>query len=123
MDYLQEREKQRKYDKAAISLNDYLGRYEPDLEEFVLLIDNAFENNYGANDRHRFNQLVYQRVPLTVEQCHPTSRAIVTMLGESMPAKKFATHVAEVLRNEYGEHNYLPFIIQLINELDDVTTK
>jgi hypothetical protein len=40
------------------------------------------------------------------------------VLGD-MPVKEFATHVAEVLRNEYGGHNYKAFITKLINELDD----
>ena len=56
---------------------------------------------------------------LTNNNCSPTARRIAEALQDNLPAEQFATHVAEVLRNEYGSHNFVPFIIKLINQLED----
>ena len=53
--------------------------------------------------------------------CSPESRRIAEALTDSMGVEDFAKYTAEVLRNEYGGHNFLPFIIKLINELEDDT--
>ncbi len=53
--------------------------------------------------------------------CSPEARRIAEALQDNLPAEQFAAHVAEVLRNEYGGHNFVPFITKLINELEDDT--
>jgi len=53
--------------------------------------------------------------------CSPEARRIAEALQDNLPAEEFAKHVAEVLRNEYGSHNFVSFIIKLINELEDDT--
>ena len=53
--------------------------------------------------------------------CSPEARRIADALQDNLPAEQFATHVAEVLRNEYGSHNFVTFIAKLINELDNDT--
>jgi len=58
---------------------------------------------------------------LLKNNCSPEARRIAEALQDNLPAEQFATHVAEVLRNEYGGHNFLPFITKLINELDNDT--
>jgi len=56
---------------------------------------------------------------LTKNNCSPEARRIAEALQDNLPAEEFATHVAEVLRNEYGSHNFVTFITKLINELED----
>ena len=56
---------------------------------------------------------------LLKNNCSPEARRIAEALQDNLPAEQFATHVAEVLRNEYGGHNFVPFITKLINELED----
>ena len=56
---------------------------------------------------------------LTKNNCSPEARRIAEALQDNLPAEQFATHVAEVLRNEYGSHNFVPFITKLINQLED----
>ena len=56
---------------------------------------------------------------LTNNNCSPEARRIAEALQDNLPVEQFATHVAEVLRNEYGSHNFVPFIIKLINQLED----
>ena len=122
MDYTQARmnEKYEQHkDRAIYHLNDFIYEASTDMEAFVDVVHKVFDFNFKPKDKHRFNALVYQRVELTKNNCHPKARAIASMLGESMPAEEFATHVAEVLRNEYGSHNFVPFIIKLINQLED----
>jgi len=58
---------------------------------------------------------------LLKNNCSPEARRIAEALQDNLPAEQFATHVAEVLRNEYGGHNFVPFITKLINELQDDT--
>ena len=59
---------------------------------------------------------------LLKNNCSPEARRIAEALQDNLPAEQFATQVAEVLRNEYGGHNFVPFITKLINELkDDIT--
>ncbi len=58
---------------------------------------------------------------LTKNNCSPEARRIAEALQDNLPAEQFATHVAEVLRNEYGGHNFQAFITKLINELDNDT--
>ena len=58
---------------------------------------------------------------LIKNNCSPEARRIAEALQDNLPAEQFATGVAEVLRNEYGSHNFLPFITKLINELEDDT--
>lgn len=58
---------------------------------------------------------------LTKNNCSPEARRIAEALQDNLPAEQFATHVAEVLRNEYGSHNFVPFITKLINQLEDDT--
>ncbi len=53
--------------------------------------------------------------------CSPEARRIAEALQDNLPAEQFATHVAAVLRNEYGGHNFVTFITKLINELEDDT--
>tara|TARA_B100001093_G_scaffold421447_1_gene413707 strand:+ start:147 stop:338 length:192 start_codon:yes stop_codon:yes gene_type:complete len=53
--------------------------------------------------------------------CSPEARRIAEALQDNLPAEQFATSVAEVLRNEYGSHNFKAFITKLINELDNDT--
>ena len=59
---------------------------------------------------------------LLKNNCSPEARRIAEALQDNLPAEQFATHVAEVLRNEYGGHNFVPFITKLINELEDDIT-
>ena len=58
---------------------------------------------------------------LLKNNCSPEARRIAEALQDNLPVEEFATHVAEVLRNEYGGHNFVTFITKLINELEDDT--
>jgi len=58
---------------------------------------------------------------LIKNNCSPEARRIAEALQDNLPAEQFATSVAEVLRNEYGRQNFLPFITKLINELHNET--
>jgi hypothetical protein len=53
--------------------------------------------------------------------CSPQARRIAEALQEDMHVQDFAKYTAEVLRNEYGSHNFQAFITKLINELDNDT--
>jgi len=55
--------------------------------------------------------------------CSPQARRIAEALQEDMHVQDFAKYTAEVLRNEYGSHNFLVFITKLINELDNETDR
>jgi len=59
---------------------------------------------------------------LIKNNCSPEAKRIAEALQDNLPAEQFAIHVAEVLRNEYGGHNFVPFITKLINELEDDIT-
>jgi len=119
MNYTQERmKKQQERERAVMHLDDFL--HTAEIEDFVGIVNETMQKHYD-HDLHKkyFNNHTQQRIELTVNNCHPKARAIASVLGESMPAEEFATHIAEVLRNEYGSHNFLPFITKLINELDN----
>jgi len=118
MNYLQERmKKQQERERAVMHLDDFLQTAE--IEDFVGIVNETMEKHYNHDlDKKYFNHHTHQRIDLTVNNCHPKARAIASVLGD-MPAKEFATHVAAVLRNEYGSHNFLLFITKLINELED----
>ena len=104
-------------DRVVMHLDDFL--HTAEIEDFVGIVNETMEKHYDHDlDKKYFNHHTYQRIELTVNNCHPKARAIASVLGD-MPVKEFATHVAEVLRNEYGGHNYKAFITKLINELDD----
>lgn len=60
-------------------------------------------------------------IDLTNNNCSPEARRIAEALQDNMDIKDFAKYTAEVLRNEYGGHNFVPFITKLINELDNET--
>ena len=55
--------------------------------------------------------------------CSPQARRIAEALQEDMHVQDFAKYTAEVLRNEYGSHNFLLFITKLNNELDNETDR
>ena len=107
-------------DRAVMYLDDFL--HTAEIEDFVGIVNETMQKHYDDDlDKQYFNNHTQQRIELTVNNCHPKARAIASVLGEYMPAEQFATHVAEVLRNEYGSHNFVPFITKLINELEDDT--
>ena len=121
MDYTQEiMRKQQERERAVMHLDDFL--HTAEIEDFVGIVNETMQKHYNnESDKKKFNCHTQQRVELTENNCHPKARAIASVLGEYMPAEEFATHIAEVLRNEYGSHNFLPFITKLINELDNDT--
>ena len=51
--------------------------------------------------------------------CTPTARKIAEALGETTHIKDFAKFTAEVVINEYGQHNFVPFITELVNTLQN----
>lgn len=120
MDYTQERmKKQQERERAVMHLDDFL--HTAEIEDFVGIVNETMQKHYDHDlDKKYFNHHTYQRIELTVNNCHPKARAIASVLGD-MPVKEFATHVAAVLRNEYGRHNFVLFITKLINELEDDT--
>ena len=120
MNYLQERmRKQQERERAVMHLDDFL--HTAEIEDFVGIVNETMQKHYDHDlDKKYFNHHTYQRIELTVNNCHPKARAIASVLGD-MPVKEFATHVAAVLRNEYGSHNFVSFITKLINELEDDT--
>ena len=106
--------------RAILYLDDFL--HTAEIEDFVGIVNETMQKHYDHDlDKKYFNHHTYQRIELTVNNCHPKARAIASVLGD-MPVKEFATHVAEVLRNEYGGHNFVPFITKLINELENDIT-
>ncbi len=56
---------------------------------------------------------------LTNNNCSPVARCIAEAIPENLHVNDFAKYVAEVLNNEYGNHNKIPFLLTLINELDN----
>ena len=80
------------------------------------------QKHYNNNaDKMLFNEGTQQRIDLTKRNWSKVGRRIATSLPFSCGVEKFAEGVAEVLRNEYGSHNFLLFITKLINELEDDT--
>lgn len=59
------------------------------------------------------------RNDLTVTNVSPEVLAILQAIPEGCDVKDLASHIATILRNEYGSHNYLTFIISLINHLEN----
>ena len=120
MDYTQETMRQnQERDRAVMHLDDFL--HTAQIEDFVGIVNETMQKHYAHElDKKYFNHHTYQRIELTVNNCHPKARAIASVLGD-MTVKEFATHVAEVLHNEYGSHNFQSFITKLINELDNDT--
>ena len=109
-------------DRAIMHLNDYL--YEASIEDFCLIVNDMVRKHYNNDqDKREFNSYAQQHVDLTVNKCSPTARRIAQSLESAEDAEDFAKYVAEVLRNEYGRHNFLPFITKLINELDNETNR
>ena len=109
-------------DRAIMHLNDYL--YEASIEDFCLIVNEMVRKHYNNDqDKREFNSYAQQHVDLTVNKCSPTARRIAQSLESAEDAEDFAKYVAEVLRNEYGRHNFLPFITKLINELDNETNR
>lgn len=121
MDYTQETmRKQQERERAVMHLDDYL--CEASIGDFVGIINDAMQKHYNNNaDKMLFNEGTQQRIDLTKRNWSKVGRRIATSLPFSCGVEKFATGVAEVLRNEYGSHNFLTFITKLINELDNDT--
>ena len=114
MNKTQERE------RAVMHLDDYL--CDASIECFVSIVHNAMQKHFNnESDKRKFNYHTQQPVELTVRNWSIIGRQIATILPENVGAEDFAKYTAEVLRNEYGGHNFLPFIIKLINELEDDT--
>ena len=120
MNYLVERMKKgQERERAVMHLDDFL--HTAEIEDFVSIVNETMQKHYAHElDKKYFNHHTYQRIELTVNNCHPKARAIASVLGD-MPVKEFASHVASVLHNEYGSHNFQAFITKLINELDNDT--
>ena len=121
MNYTQETmRKQQERERAVMHLDDFL--HTAEIEEFCLLINQMVNKHYNNDqDKREFNSYTQQHVDLTVNKCSPTARRIAQSLESAEDAEDFAKYTAEVLRNEYGSHNFLPFITKLINELQDDT--
>lgn len=60
---------------------------------------------------------------LIVKNVSPEVLAILQAIPESLDVKDLASYIATILRNEYGSHNYLPFIISLIDHLENEAYK
>jgi hypothetical protein len=122
MNYLQETmRKQQERERAVMHLNDYL--YEASIEDFCLIVNEMVRKHYNNDqDKREFNSYAQQQVDLTVNKCSPTARRIAQSLESAEDAEDFAKYTAEVLRNEYGGHNFVPFITKLINQLEDDIT-
>ena len=122
MDYLQETmRKQQERERAVMHLNDYL--YEASIEDFCLIVNEMVRKHYNNDqDKREFNSYAQQQVDLTVNKCSPTARRIAQSLESAEDAEDFAKYTAEVLRNEYGGHNFVTFITKLINELENDIT-
>ncbi len=107
-------------ERAIMHLDDFLNSAE--IEDFVGIVNETMQKHYPHDlDKKYFNNHTHQRIELTVNNCHPMARAIASVLGDAMPAQEFAVHVAAVLRNEYGGHNFIPFITKLIDEITNDT--
>tara|TARA_R110002012_G_scaffold303972_1_gene506311 strand:- start:1765 stop:2136 length:372 start_codon:yes stop_codon:yes gene_type:complete len=112
--------KEQERDRAVMHLDDYL--CEASISDFVGIINDAMQKHYNNNaDKIIFNAGTQQRIELTKRNWSKVGRRIATALPCHCGVEEFATSVAEVLRNEYGSHNFLIFIIRLINELDNDT--
>ena len=122
MDYTQETmRKQQERERAVMHLNDYL--YEASIEDFCLIVNEMVRKHYNNDqDKREFNSYAQQQVDLTVNKCSPTARRIAQSLESAEDAEDFAKYTAEVLRNEYGGHNFVTFITKLINQLEDDIT-
>ncbi len=113
--------KQQERERAVMHLNDYL--YEASIEDFCLIVNEMVRKHYNNDqDKREFNSYAQQQVDLTVNKCSPTARRIAQSLESAEDAEDFAKYTAEVLRNEYGGHNFVPFITKLINELENDIT-
>ena len=107
--------------RAILYLDDFLQTAE--IDDFVGIVNETMQKHYTENcDKKYFNIYTQQRVDLTVNKCSPTARRIAQSLVAE-DAEDFAKYVAEVLRNEYGRHNYLSLITKLKNELDNQTNR
>ena len=122
MNYTQETmRKQQERERAVMHLNDYL--YEASIEDFCLIVNEMVRKHYNNDqDKREFNSYAQQQVDLTVNKCSPTARRIAQSLESAEDAEDFAKYTAEVLRNEYGGHNFVTFITKLINELENDIT-
>ncbi len=113
--------KQQERERAVMHLNDYL--YEASIEDFCLIVNEMVRKHYNNDqDKREFNSYAQQQVDLTVNKCSPTARRIAQSLESAEDAEDFAKYTAEVLRNEYGGHNFVTFITKLINELENDIT-
>jgi len=112
--------KQQERERAVMHLSDYL--YEASIEDFCLIVNEMVRKHYNNDqDKREFNSYTQQHVDLTINKCSPTARRIAQSLESAEDAQDFAKYTAEVLRNEYGGHNFVTFITKLINELEDDT--
>ena len=121
MDYTQETmRKRQERERAIMYLDDYL--CEASIESFISIVAGAMDKHYNnESDKRKFNYHTQQPVELTVRNWSIIGRQIATILPENVGAEDLAKYTAEVLRNEYGSHNFLPFITKLINELENDT--
>ena len=112
--------KRQERERAIMYLDDYL--CEASIEAFISLVAGAMDKHFNnETDKRKFNYHTQQPVELTARNWSIIGRQIATILPENLGAEDLAKYTAEVLRNEYGSHNFLPFIIKLINELDNET--
>ena len=112
--------KRKEREKAIMHLDDYL--CEASIEAFISIVAGAMDKHFNnESDKRKFNYHTQQPVELTVRNWSIIGRQIATILPENVGAEDFAKYIAEVLRNEYGSHNFLPFIIKLLDVLDNDT--
>jgi hypothetical protein len=60
---------------------------------------------------------------LIVKNVSPEVLAILQAIPEGCDVNDLASYIATILINEYGSHNYLPFIISLIDHLENEAYK
>ena len=122
--YSQSEEYSRRKNKVIFALDEWMMHCTVDITVFADIVNEVVDEHYkDENDRRTFMYNAHPRIELTVEDCHPTARIIASALHPSCGADEFAKHVAQVLDNEYGAHNFKLFISSVLNYLIDDTNK
>lgn len=108
--------------RAILYLDDFL--YTATINDFVGIVNETVRKHYDNDaDKRTFNRTTQQRVELTDNNYSLLGRQLATILPENLAVEDFALYVAEILKKEYGTHNFMLFTKKLINTLDNDTIR
>jgi 6-phosphogluconate dehydrogenase (decarboxylating) len=116
--YSQSEEYSRRKNKAISALDEWMVNCNVDIRVLADIVNEVMDEHFtNEDDRRTFMYNAHPRIELLVEDCHPTARLIASALSPSCNADEFAKHVAQVLANEFGAHNYKDFTASLLKYL------